>query len=87
MGEGCWGEYCRVLEILGSVSSWLERVTEGEEPTVIRRVFEGGDGCIKAGRSERSSERGEFFPWDDRLEAREIGGVLGWSEAISGGLL
>ena len=36
-------------------------------PTVMMRVFEGGDGWTSGGRSERSSESGDL----DREEARD----------------
>jgi hypothetical protein len=46
----------------------------------MRRVFEGGEGWIRPGRSERSRERdGERRPMDV-LEERETGGVLRWEE-------
>ena len=40
--------------------------------TVIRRVFEGGEGVIRGGKSERSSDSGLFVPDDRRLM---MGGV------------
>ena len=45
--------------------------------TVIRSVFDGGEGWIRAGRSARSRDNvGEWRPLDVWLEEREIGGVL-----------
>ena len=43
-------------------------------PTVIMSVFEGGDGCTSGGRSERSSDSGDFV----REEARDR-----WGDSIS----
>ena len=47
--------------------------------TVMRRVFEGGEGDDRAGRSERSRERvGEWrrlVPLEEDEEVRERGGV------------
>lgn len=60
----------------------------------MRSVFEGGEGCIRAGRSDRSIDSvGEWRPLDVWLEDREIGGVLScWvammvSTSVMSGLL
>jgi hypothetical protein len=34
--------------------------------TVMIRVFEGGEGCVRGGRSERSSESGDLVRDEDR---------------------
>ena len=43
--------------------------------TVMRRVFVGGEGVIRGGRSERSSESGDRVE-PLRLEIVECGGVI-----------
>lgn len=43
--------------------------------TVIIRVFEGCEGCVRAGRSEKSSERPGERRGDDAEVVRESGGV------------
>ncbi len=42
--------------------------------TVMRRVFDGGDGLIKGGIDERSSDSGVCVPFDAGLEDCETGG-------------
>lgn len=44
----------------------------------MRRVFDGGEGVIKGGRAERSSESGVWVPFDVDvgLEGEEVGGEV-----------
>jgi len=81
-GGADYGEVLRrkdegVLEVL--VGKVLGMMSAGGtvQHTVMRRVFEGGEGCIRAGRSARSRDNvGEWRPLEVWLEDREIGGVL-----------
>lgn len=53
----------------------LERILR----TVTSRVFEGGAGCTKVGKSERSRDSGDAFRFCDmepELDERENGGVV-----------
>ena len=56
-----------------------KRSTLGQccELTVTSSVFDGGAGCTRGGRSEKSSDMGEAFLLliEDELEVLEIGGV------------
>ena len=47
---------------------------EGSRRLVIRSVFEGGEGIIRGGTSERSRERGVRVPFDAGLESGDDGG-------------
>lgn len=51
---------------MGRVFSWgwKGQGSEEQKPTVMRRVFDGGEGVIKGGREERSRERGVWVPFD-----------------------
>lgn len=80
--------------IFSSVTGWklaielrfyLEGIRgAGQQPygegvrTVMRRVFEGGEGVINGGREERSSDSGVWVPFDMEadvgLEEEEVGG-------------
>ena len=58
-------------------------VREGEKVTkhtVMRRVFDGGEGVTKGGRAERSRESGVWVPLDMKVEVGlpdgETGGEL-----------
>lgn len=50
--------------------------------TVIRRVFDGGEGVTSGGRSERSSDSGVLRPFDERLEERDRVGEDGSEDMI-----
>lgn len=64
----------------------LRLSADGEVLTVMRRVFEGGVGSIRPGRSERSSDRedGDRRVFDPVLDVREMGGVVKCSVCIVG---
>lgn len=62
----CWGGE----EELVRVYVW----GEGAELTVIKRVFEGGDGEIRDGSAERSRERGVPVDSVSGVDAAEDGG-------------
>lgn len=87
VGEGCGGEDCGVLEILEKdrVRGWVESAeSDCGILTVTMRVFDGGDGWTRGGRSVRSRERfGERRPFEEEwLDVREMGGVCICSEAM-----
>lgn len=49
------------------------------------RVFDGGEGWIRAGTAERSRERGVSVPFETGLEDGEAGGeVFGWAVMVVG---
>lgn len=50
-----------VLGVLAGGHGWI-----AEAPTVIIKVFEGGEGSTSGGRSERSRESGDLLPDDAR---------------------
>jgi len=55
------------------------------ELTVMRRVFDGGVGSIRPGRSERSRESdGEWRVLEFVLDERDMGGVLNSWDCIVG---
>lgn len=64
--------------------SWYCCVLGTLRLTVMRRVFEGGEGWIRPGRSERSREREgeERRVLVEVLEEREIGGVVNWEAEV-----
>ena len=56
------------------------RKGRGDKHTVMRRVFDGGEGVTKGGRAERSRESGVWVPLDMKVEVGlpdgETGGEL-----------
>lgn len=64
--EGSWRFWGGVSDDhSGNSGCWL---------TVMRRVFDGGEGLIKGGTAERSSDIGVLVPRDSGLEGAEFGG-------------
>ena len=53
---------------------------QGVKYTVIRRVFDGGEGVTSGGRADRSRERGVWVPFDMEVDIglpeEEAGGDL-----------
>lgn len=54
----------------------IDEGTTRRELTVMRRVFDGGEGLIKGGTAERSRDSGVLVPRDPGLEGDEFGGEL-----------
>ena len=68
---------CRGVWLETRVRIWSREVglkMEGSRRLVIRRVFEGGEGDMRRGRAERSSERGVRVPLDSGLDFGDDGG-------------
>lgn len=70
-------------KMAGSWRFWRKVTVSGErvsmreiKRTVMRRVFDGGDGLIKGGIDERSRDSGVCVPLDAGLEDCETGGEV-----------
>lgn len=50
--------------------------------TVMRSVFDGGEGVTSGGRSDRSSDSGVLRPFEDRLEERDSAGDDGSDDMV-----
>lgn len=48
-------------------------------PTVMRSVFDGGEGVISGGRAERSRESGVWVASDIKVGLRLPDGEVGWN--------
>lgn len=80
--EVVWLEDGGDVEILSDVSTdsagWIVKSL-----TVIMSVFDGGEGVIREGTSDRSIESGVLGPDDRRLEVSEVCCVCWYSSAVS----
>ena len=62
-------------EILWIMLVWrIGSKRSDQEPTVMRRVLEGGEGCINGGRLDRSSVREVRDGFCDGLDMGDSGG-------------
>ena len=79
-GEGV--EVLRGSELVGRVTGCCGRATG----TVMRRVFDGGEGVISGGRAERSRESGVWvlsgIEVDVGLPDGEAGGDVSWADIV-----
>lgn len=67
------GEDGRILEVLNKLARSTRRGLGLH--TVMRSVFDGGEGWMRGGRSERSRVSGVLRPFDEELDDRDRGGV------------
>lgn len=65
---------------------YVEYEGGGRGLTVIRRVFDGGEGSIRGGRVERSSERVSLALLDVGLDDDDVGGDALCAAIIAGGV-
>lgn len=80
LGEEC----CEGVEVLGGDQLGFVKAGRRAKPTVMRSVFDGGEGVTNGGRAERSRESGVWEPSDSEVDVGladgEAGGDLSWAD-------